>query len=404
MRIARNLVLAWVVWLAGACGAGSTSSVTVERTDSAGVEIVLSRGPDVLFDWTFAPVLTLGGAEEGPEAFFQVSRYSIAVGAEGHLYILDSGNHHVQVFDDEGRHVRTMGRKGGGPGELQFWPNMIRLGSDGTIHVYDIGKRGLVRYAPDGTPLPEVRLDAFGSMIQGYALTESGIVVRTTAKSPNGDDMLDVLATLAPDGDTTHLLQAPSPPMKPAQFSCVAISGMTELLAPDLRWTAAGSRIFAVTDAAYVIDVYEAGRHVASYRRDVAPRPATRELAKQSVGEKWEVRFGDGGSCVVQPDEVVDVRGYAKVVPTIGDVVVAPDGTLWVRRYPIRDEPVPIDILGPDGAYLGTLPAGAPFPAAFFPDGRIVAVEKDEFDVPRVVVYRVEGWSPGAIPRLDGRA
>lgn len=396
MERARWIVVGGVAWLVGACGAGSSPGPVVERSDSAGVAIMLSRGSDVPLDWTFTRVLTLGGADEGPEAFFQVTRHSVAVGPDGHLYVLDSGNHHVQVFDAEGRHLRTLGRKGGGPGEMQLWPHTIRMGTDGTVHVYDIGKRGLVRFAADGTPLTEVRFDVFRGSVNGYRLTESGIVVWTLTRSAGADDWFNILALLTPAGDTTHLLHSPSPPMKPAQFSCVAISAMTELLAPDLRWTAAGDRIYAVKDAAYVIDVYEAGRRVASYRRDVAPRPATRELALRAVGDKMEVRFDVGGSCVIQPDEVVDVRGYAEVVPTIGDLAIAPDGTLWVQRYAIKDEKVPIDILAPDGSYVGTLPAGTPFPAAFFPDGRIVAVEKDELDVPRVVVYRVEGWSPGS--------
>lgn len=395
MEIARWIVVVEVAWLVGACGAGSSPGPVVERSDSAGVAIVLSRGADVPLDWTFTPVLRLGGADGGPEAFFGVGRHSVAVGPEGHLYVLDSGNHHVQVFDAEGRHVRTLGRKGGGPGEMQLWPRTIRIGADGTVHVYDIGKRGLVRFAADGTPLPEVRLDVFRGSLESYGLTESGIVAQTLTRSASGDDWFNVIAVLTPAGDTTHLLHSPSPPMKPAEFNCVAISGMTELLAPELRWTVAGERIFVVEDANYVIDVYEAGRFVASYRREVAPLPATRELALRAVGDKMEVRFDFGGSCVIQPDEVVDVRGYAKVVPTIGDLAIAPDGTLWIRRYAIKDEAVPIDILAPDGSYVGTLPAGTPFPDAFFPDGRIVAVERDELEVPRVVVYRVEGWNLG---------
>lgn len=396
MMIVRRAAVCATAWLAAGCGAGAAPPALVERTDSAGVEIVLSRGADVALDWTFTPVLTLGGADEGPEAFFGISSHSIAVGHEGALYILDNGNHQVHVFDADGRHLRTMGRKGGGPGELQLWPNMIRLAADGTVYVYDIGKNGLVRFAADGSPLPEIRLDIFGRMIEGYALMDEDVVVKTTVRASAEDDPLNALVAVSTAGDTTHVLHTPSPPLKPAQFNCVAISGMTEIFAPELRWSASGSRIYAATSAEYVIDVYEAGRRVASIRRDLAPRPASRDLAIRAVGDKMEVRFGGGGSCVVQPDEVVDVRGFANVVPAIGETAVAPDGTIWVQRYAIRDEAAPIDILGPDGAYLGTLPAGTPFPAAFYPDGRIVVVEKDEFDVPRVVVYRVEGWSPAS--------
>ncbi len=54
-----------------------------------------------------------------------------------------------------------------------------------------------------------------------------------------------------------------------------------------------------------------------------------------------------------------------------------------------KGEVLPIDVFQKDGQYLGTLPAGAPFPAALLPDGRIAAYGMDELDVGRIVIYRV---------------
>lgn len=68
---------------------------------------------------------------------------------------------------------------------------------------------------------------------------------------------------------------------------------------------------------------------------------------------------------------------------------IDPEGRLWVQRGHVRGERAPIDLFAADGEYLGTLQDGAPYPAAFMPGGSVVAVETDELDVPRVVVYRV---------------
>lgn len=46
--------------------------------------------------------------------------------------------------------------------------------------------------------------------------------------------------------------------------------------------------------------------------------------------------------------------------------------------------PKPIDVFDREGRYLGTLPAGSPFPIGFLPDGRILVA--DEFDVERLVL------------------
>ena len=67
------------------------------------------------------------------------------------------------------------------------------------------------------------------------------------------------------------------------------------------------------------------------------------------------------------------------------------EGTIWVRRR--GEEPAgdgPIDLLTADGRYLGTLPADATaMPRAFGPEGLVAFVERDELDVPTVVVKRL---------------
>ena len=54
------------------------------------------------------------------------------------------------------------------------------------------------------------------------------------------------------------------------------------------------------------------------------------------------------------------------------------------------DDAGPIDVLTPDGGYMGTYPAGAvALPDAFGPDGLAAFIEKDEMDVETVVVKRL---------------
>jgi len=78
------------------------------------------------------------------------------------------------------------------------------------------------------------------------------------------------------------------------------------------------------------------------------------------------------------------------VVPVIKDLALAPDGTLWVERKAIgRDARGPIDVLSPEGEYLGTLPVGTPLPGTFLPGDRIAAVRKDSLDIERVTEYRI---------------
>jgi hypothetical protein len=133
------------------------------------------------------------------------------------------------------------------------------------------------------------------------------------------------------------------------------------------------------------------GNRVSSVRRDLPPRPVTKEMALAEVGEERTVTFDEGiPPCKTPAEEVVAKQGFAPVLPAVGAVALAPDGTLWVKRGAVKGEAAIIDVFDPAGEYRGTLPAGSPWPVAFTPSGDVIAVETDDLDVERVVVYAVE--------------
>jgi hypothetical protein len=373
--------------LSGSCSV-ETPPTVVERTDSAGVTLVVNRGEDRPLDWGFERVFTLGGDDEGPESFYNVGRGSLATDAGGHLFILDRGNHRILVFDREGRHVREMGRRGGGPGELQ-WPSSIVVAHDGTLTIADIGHRGLVRITATGEALEHRMIEGW----VGGSIASFGNALLAQLDIRSAEESRHELTRIDESG--SHLvLASDGAQVRPIDLGCVRIGGMAPLFAPSLVWAAGAGTIAAATGAAYDVHLYDADGPMARVRRDLPPRPATRELAIQEVGEKFEVSFGGGGGCVAEPAKVVDERGVAEVVPSIRRLALGPDGTLWVQRFAVRGDLATIDVFAADGDYLGTLPAGSPFPEVFFPDGSLAAVEKDDLDVDHVVVYRIQPGAP----------
>ena len=67
------------------------------------------------------------------------------------------------------------------------------------------------------------------------------------------------------------------------------------------------------------------------------------------------------------------------------------EGSFWVRRRGEEpwDDLGPIDVVGPDRQYRGTLAAGDPMPMAFGPEGLVAYLERNELDVPIIVVKRL---------------
>ena len=81
----------------------------------------------------------------------------IAVDAEGsRIYVVDTGGvssdlHRVRVFDAQsGKHLLDFGTRGTGPGELNL-PRDVTIGKDGLLYVVDGGNFRVQVFRPDGT-------------------------------------------------------------------------------------------------------------------------------------------------------------------------------------------------------------------------------------------------------------
>ena len=76
--------------------------------------------------------VTTRGSEEGE---FNLPK-DCALGPDGNLYVVDTGNFRVQVFDGEGNFLRTFGEAGRYPGQFGH-PKGVALDRDGKIYVSD---------------------------------------------------------------------------------------------------------------------------------------------------------------------------------------------------------------------------------------------------------------------------
>jgi hypothetical protein len=340
--------------------------------------------PDVPLALDSESMLVLGGRETPEESFHQVHSSIVGSDGDGNLYVLDRDAYRIYIFDSVGRHQRTLGGQGGGPGELQF-PIALTVAEDGRVWVADIGRRSLVHWDPDGQPVPaeefpagysggEIRWTSAGMV---FPLQDRGQGQRLVVVSASGEPA--VLATIAATEMRAVQLQ-----------SCgMSFSGLGPIFSPSFTWAASGTTVAVARNPDYVIDLYENGRHMGSVRRDLSPRPATAALAEASLGDGMRV-VTEAGERVCDPAEVVDQRGFAPYLPMLARLAISPDGTLWVQRYSVGEDPKPIDIFDSQGRYLGTLPEDAPFPVGFLPDGRVLFSEKDEWDVERLAVKTVE--------------
>ena len=116
---------------------------------------------------------TLSPAQGTPEVLWSVTSFGendyfqepsdIGVDRAGSLiYVVDAGSSRVLVFDDQGRFLRAVGRKGQGPGEFAR-PTGLALTGTGGFAVADRDNNRIQLFGPDGTfarsvPVKETRV------------------------------------------------------------------------------------------------------------------------------------------------------------------------------------------------------------------------------------------------------
>jgi hypothetical protein len=67
--------------------------------------------------WTLVPELRIGSIDV-PE-YILTQAGSVAIGSDGSIYVGQSRDRRIRVYDSRGRYVRDVGRQGAGPGEFQ---------------------------------------------------------------------------------------------------------------------------------------------------------------------------------------------------------------------------------------------------------------------------------------------
>ena len=355
-------------------------------------EIIALPGEDRWLEAAFEALYRVGSLHgRDRDTFGRVS--AVAFDGSGNLHILDDQAAQITVVDLQGNLVRQFGRVGEGPGEFSgdgTWA--FTVCSDGRIAVYDAGRRTFVLFGPDGE---------FERMIPLDGPTFISIPGVQAEHAP-----LSVVST----GDVQYLDWTPLP--RPS-FRYVMRYGLAgeEAVADTVAagWKPPGGHmvtfapVFSVgvlpgggvafTDSsAFAIKVTGPDGNLSRVlTRPFHPVPVT-DRHKDDHVERLLKETGDGSETSAEFWRArIESMEFHHEIPVVRQLRTSREGTIWVGRR--GDEPGtdgPIDLITPEGRYLGSFAAGATgLPSAFGPDGLVAFVEKNELDVPTVVVKRL---------------
>jgi hypothetical protein len=156
----------------------------------------ISSDGTLLHEWgTFAAIDYFNGPVSETEALKQApvgtfsEPWGVAVGPDGSVYVTDTWNHRIQKFTEDGRPLKTWGQYGQPLPELPesssyFWgPRGIAVNSQGYVFVADTGNKRIVIFDSNGTYITEFGSGGFdpGQFDEpvGVAIASDGTVYVT---------------------------------------------------------------------------------------------------------------------------------------------------------------------------------------------------------------------------------
>lgn len=424
MRPHRDLVPALALLLsaavAGCADSGSAGDWGGTVRDSAGVAVVdnEARGAwDGGEAWRFRRVVEVGGASEDSVPFGNVA--DVAVDSRDRIYVLDRSVPAVLVFDASGRHLRTLGSAGRGPGELGAAVAAVLTAPGDTLLVPDPSNGRIQRFGPDGATLASVPLALEGRVPVHWRVTPDGrplVQLRSTGPDAGRAGGPEDLVRVAAAGEEESAAVLRLPPGEGYQVR-PGRAPRIRLFAPEPLWDVLGDdRFVHATNDAYRLEIVRGGETVRIIRKEhTASRvgPAEKEAAREMMRGLFEEN-GVPPGVVEQFMESVTV---ADRYPAFSTLMAGPRGTILVQRVreiapdtgggdaPLdpRDLGAPEwDVFDPEGRFLGTVSLPERFTPMTWRGDRVFGVQRGALDVPSVVGLEIVDPAEDVAGDADG--
>jgi hypothetical protein len=347
--------------LAAACAREKWQGTSVKEGD-----VTIVRNPKrPLFD---SPVLELeedlsiGGPQaEGESVFGRILGF--VVDDNGAIYVLDQKDSHIRAFDASGRYLRTIGRKGQGPGEL-FMPMTLSLNrAAGELAVLQLSRR-ISYFKTDGTFLRQQPLKDTMAL-RGQVDSRGNIYVIDLVHGDR-DSSYTVKKLSAEASMISIMAQAPAPGTdRPNPFMAI----------PSFQIDRNDDLVYGCPET-YEVQFLSAsdGKVFKKIRREYDPMPVTEAEKKDRLA-------------AVPPGSGI-TYDFSKFHSAYEGFFVSDLGHLFVRTWEKTDDGKAInDVFDPEGRFLGRIPLKS-YGIAIL-KGEYYALEQDEEGYQYVKRYAV---------------
>ena len=310
------------------------------------------------------------GKDIGEEEYLLNRPFQMHVDNQGYIYVLDIRDCHILVYDDMGKYVRTIGRKGQGPGEIMSLA-FFDFSQDGRVFVNDYMNQRIIIFDREGNPLGDFKLD--GSYYGMLFASDSRVYFQKSSRKkevePTSEyqeiQMITSIISMDSEGQNKNPLfdiETETIRTKAMEGGSISVSGpRTErfVWALDPR-----GKLYAGFSKTYQITVLNADNSV-------------------------EFRFGREYTAVANEEHKENPRLNEFHPAFFPNMLIDGDSNCWIRQFTPADfEGYLYDIFNQEGIFIKQ--AVLSNPLYMFKEGKAYSLLATEFDYPMVKRFRLE--------------
>lgn len=301
--------------------------------------------------------------------FSQIS--GIDVDREGNIYLIDALSVHIRVFDKDGQYLRTIGRKGQGPGEIQkhFY---VQITPQNEVLVYDFMAQRMIFYSLEGEFLRQKSTAQAGIFFLPLRLTSNGNITVIVGLSPPPiggkvlkmyDSSLELIKVIADEEKGQRGIFDIG---KPTWFCDVSPND-------TIVWGDSQDYTLHILN-----HKGELTKKIIKEHRFIEITAEDREKSKQMYEDPLKRGFK---------------ISFRRFFPAFSDLLIDEKDRVYVKTYERvedEDELFYFDVFDPEGKYLAKVPVRANLNRnSVWKNSRVYTIEEDEDGYPVVKRYKV---------------
>lgn len=389
-RTARRVWLTAVLCACGDAAPPAADHLTVDTLESGAI---LVQNPDAGAwsegeAWRLVEELRIGAVDgAGPDVFGDVHSLSFTVDEGGRLYVVDGHADEVRVFDSSGRHLRSFGGTGAGPGELRS-PYLAGWGPMGNLWIADAENARYSVFTPEGELLATDRRESTFDMRPWPGTIDTAGRILDVGVRGRSERVILRVDPRSGAADTF-----PMPEYEGGLFTFRNAAGLPVRsigipYAGRLVWKLDGRGYVwsTITDEYRIVKQDLDGDTLRIIELDRPPVPVTREERDRVIEREEEHAEG-----VVRLDPSL----VPSTKPYLLDFMVDDRGGVWVVPLPGR---LPYDVFDREGRYLGKVAKPVDLVTwtarPVFRGDHVYGFVLDEMMVPYLVRLRIERGAP----------